>query len=506
MLWGFGLFLGIDIGTSVIKAALFDEAGHECAERAERMQLLPAPVGWSELDGEAVWKVTARVVRGLLQQASIAPEAVRGIGVTGVMVGAWLVDEEGRIVRPPILWNDARALDLVERLRAREPALFSRVFAHSGSMMQLGCTLPVLAWLKENEPESLSRAQRVICAKDFIRYRLTGALATEESEAAMAPGSAVTRDFIPDQAKLLGIVELSRLLAEVRPAEALAGHVTEEAAAATGLAAGTPVAIGTGDTGACALGAGCHDPGSAVSVLGTTCLNGVIFDRPVYEPRDLGLLFILPQERWMKTMVNVAGTTVLDWCLSTLCPDIAAGPEPYERLGALAETSPPGANGVVFIPYLSATGVIAPRVEPRARAGFLGLAPHHTRADMVRAVYEGIAYAIRDCYESIGGAGETVRLSGGGARSPFWSQMVADVTGYAIEVPEGTQFGAKGAALCAAVATGAYPSLAEACRATFRARRRHAPDPATAGAYEAGYRRFKIGSAAALGALVDVAV
>ena len=125
---------------------------------------------------------------------------------------------------------------------------------------------------------------------------------------------------------------------------------------------------------------------------------------------------------------------------------------------------------------------------------------------MVRAVYEGIAYAIRDCYESIGGAGETVRLSGGGARSPFWSQMVADVTGYAIEVPEGTQFGAKGAALCAAVATGAYPSLAEACRATFRARRRHAPDPATAGAYEAGYRRFKIGSAAALGALVDVAV
>ncbi len=499
------MYLGIDIGTSVIKAALFDREGCERAETFERMQLLPAPVGWSELDGEAVWAVTARVIRALFADTDTRPADVRGIGITGVMVGAWLIDANGRLVRPPILWNDARAHALIGRLQEREPALFSKIFAHSGSMMQLGCTLPVLAWLKENEPGSLARTTQVLCAKDFIRYRLTGEFATDESEAAMSPGSAVTRDFHPNQAALLGVADVVHLLAPVHRAETLAGNITEAAAAATGLATGTPVAIGTGDTGACVLGAGCHEPGQAVTVLGTTCLNGVLFERAVYEPKDLGLLFILPENRWMKTMVNVAGTTVLDWCLATLCPDIAVGEAPYETLGALAETSPPGANGVVFVPYLSASGVIAPRVEPRARAGFHGLAPHHGRADMVRAVYEGIAYAIRNCYEAIGGTSGSIRLSGGGARSPFWSQMIADVTGYTVEIPDGTQFGARGAALCASVAIGDHTSLGEACRQTFGARRRHQPNDATRSAYEAGYRRFKVGSAAAMDILTAVA-
>ncbi|MGV3549213.1 FGGY-family carbohydrate kinase [Rhizobium sp.] len=500
------MYLGLDIGTSVIKAALFDADGRECAEAAQRMQLLPAPVGWSELDGDAVWQVAVAVIRALFAGSIFRPEQVRGIGVTGVMVGAWLVDANGALLRPPILWNDARAQTLVDELAAREPALFSKVFAHSGSMMQLGCTLPVIAWLRANEPETLAKARHLLCAKDFIRYRLTGQIATDESEAAMAPGSAVTRDFHPDQAKLLGIETHVHLLSPVRRGETIAGELTAEAARLTGLVAGTPVAVGTGDTGACVLGAGAHKPGQAVTVLGTTCLNGVLFDSATYEPRDLGLLFIIPGRRWMKTMVNVAGTTVLDWCLSALCPDIAAGNKPYETLGALAETSAAGSGGVTFVPYLSASGVIAPRIEPRARAGFHGLAPHHGRAEMVRSIYEGMAYAIRDCYEQIGGAGEGIRLSGGGARSPFWAQMIADVTGYVVEIPEGTQFGAKGAALCAAVATGDFGSIGEAVEATYQAQRRHVPASELKSAYDAGFARFKVASGATLGVLRDVAV
>lgn len=500
------MYLGLDIGTSVIKAALFDREGRECAEAAERMRLLPAPLGWSELDGEAVWQTAVTVITSLLAQAGQDPREIRGISVTGVMVGAWLMDAEGRLLRPPILWNDARAQGLVDEILTREPALFSNVFAHSGSMMQLGCMLPAIAWIKRHEPELLARAKHVLCAKDYIRYRLTGRIATDESEAAMAPGSALTRGFHPEQMELLGIPELAHLFAPVERGETLAGEVTAEAAALTGLVAGTPVAIGTGDTGACVLGAGAHRPGLAVTVLGTTCLNGVLFDDAVYEPRDLGLLFIIPGQRWMKTMVNVAGTTVLDWCLNALCPDIAAGERPYESLGALAETSQPGSQGVVFVPYLSASGVIAPRPEPRARAGFHGLAPHHGRADMVRSIYEGMAYAIRDCYEAIGGAGEGIRLSGGGARSPFWAQMISDVTGYPVEIPEGTQFGAKGAALCAAVAIGDFGSIGEAVEATYRARRRHDPDPAVKAAYDAGFARFGVASAATLDVLRDVAV
>ena len=157
-------------------------------------------------------------------------------------------------------------------------------------MMQLGCTLPVIAWLKANEPQTLGRARHVLCAKDYVRYRLTGRIATDESEAAMAPVSAVTRDFHPDQAKLLGIEEHVHLLATVERGESRAGDVTTEAASLTGLVAGTPVAIGTGNTGACVLGAGAYKPGQPVTVLGTTCLNGVLSDRAAYQPRDLGLL------------------------------------------------------------------------------------------------------------------------------------------------------------------------------------------------------------------------
>jgi xylulokinase len=499
------MYLGLDIGTSVVKAALFDRDGRECAEASARMQLLEAPIGWSELDGDAVWSLATKVIGMLFADGARQPGDVHAVGVTGVMVGAWLLDADGALLRPPILWNDARSQVLVDRILVDEPQLFSKVFTHSGSTMQLGCTLPVLAWLKENEPETLARARHVLCAKDYIRYRLTGGIATDESEAAMAPGSAVTRDFHPEQATLLGIEELVPLFAPVARGETLAGTVTGEAARLTGLAAGTPVAIGTGDTSACVLGAGAHKPGQAVSVLGTTCLNGVLFDRAVYEPRDLGLLFIVPGQRWMKSMVNVAGTIVLDWCLETLCPDLAAGDAPYERLGELAATSPSGANGVSFVPYLSASGVIAPRIEPKARASFNGLAPHHSRADMVRSIYEGLAYAIRDCFEAVGGVTSSIRLVGGGARSPFWSQMIADVTGAPVEVPEGTQFGAKGAALCAAVAIGRFASLDEACEATFTLKHSYRPQPEAKPAYDAGFARFKAGSEAALGVLRSAA-
>jgi sugar (pentulose or hexulose) kinase len=499
------MYLGLDIGTSVTKAALFDADGRECAQAARRTQLLPAPIGWSELDGDQVWQAVIDVIGDLFATSQYRPADVDAVGVTGVMVGAWLIDDRGELVRPPILWNDARAQAMVDEMVDRDPGLIAKVFSHSGSIMQLGCTLPVLAWLKKHEPRSLEKARHVFCAKDFITYRLTGAVVTDESEAAMAPGSARSRDFDAEPARLLGISDLMHLTAPAKRGETEAGRITARAAELTGLPIGTPVAVGTGDTGACAIGAGCHAPGQAVTVLGTTCLNGVLSDHAVYEPRNLGLLFILPGRRWMKTMVNVAGTTVLDWCLSTLCPDIAAGETPYEKLGALAETSEAGSRGVVFVPYLSASGVIAPRIEPRARAGFHGLAPHHQRADMVRAVHEGMAYAIRDCYAHIGGSVSTIRLAGGGARSPFWSQMIADVTGLAVEIPEGSQFGAKGAALCAATAIGRFASIGEACAATFRSKRTHDPEASESDAYAAGFRRFKTASAAALDALAPVA-
>jgi len=498
------MYLGLDIGTSVTKAAVFDSSGCEIADIAHRTQPMSGPVGWSELDGDAVWDAVCSVIGAVLRKADISAADLTGIGITGVMVGVWPLAADGRLLRHPILWNDVRSRELIDRLSAKQPDLLSKIFAHSGSVMQFGCTLPVLAWLRHNEPDVLANTRHVVCAKDYVRFRLTGEIATDESEAAMAPGSAALRDFHPDQFDLLEISELVHLVAPVRRGETLAGSVTRTAAAETGLAEGTPVAIGTGDTGACVVGSGCAAPRVAATILGTTCINGIVLDRDVYEPKDLGLLFILPGRNWFKAMPNVAGTSIIDWGMKTLGTARQGGDGDYEGFGALAGTSPPGANGVVFVPYLSASGVIAPAIEPRARAGFFGLAPHHERADMARAIYEGMAYAIRDSFAATGGEVESMRLSGGGARSPFWSQMIADVTGIPVEVPHGTQFGAKGAVLCAAVASGAFESIAQACEATYRPQRRHEPDPTLADAYSLGYAHYLTARTNALGPLTSL--
>jgi sugar (pentulose or hexulose) kinase len=197
-------------------------------------------------------------------------------------------------------------------------------------------------------------------------------------------------------------------------------------------------------------------------------------------------------------MVNVAGTTNLDWGLSALCPDLLGRPDAYEQLAALAAASPAGARDAGYIPYLSPIGIIAPRLEPGARAGFFGLDPGHGRGDLLRAIYEGLAYAIRDCYARIGRPVSTIRLVGGAARSPFWTQMIADVTGIPVEVPEGTEFGAKGAALLAATAIGWFSDIRAAAAATYRPSRRHEPDRNLRDAYDAGFARYTAASEAML--------
>jgi len=493
------VYLGLDIGTSVVKAALFDRAGSEIASCSRPMALRAAPLGWSEVEAADTWAAVRAVLAEILALGDGAQ--LRGMGITGVMVGCWPLDAAGHVLRPPILWNDARAQGLVDDLVADTPDLLAQVFAGSGSVMQLGCILPALAWLRRHEPGVVARTAHVLCAKDYVRYRLTGEIATDESEAAMAPGSARARDFDPAQLARLGLEDLAHLLPPVRRAETLAGRITATAADETGLPEGLPVAIGTGDAGACVIGAGCSAPGQAASVLGTTCLNGVLFDRPVFVPAQ-GLLFILPGDLWMRTMVNTAGTTVIDWALSTLAPEIT-GKDAYNRLGYLAATAAPHCRGVMFVPYLSASGVIAPRIEPGARAGFVGLAPHHTRAEMIRAVYEGIAHAIRHCFADIGAALSVIRLSGGGARSPLWAQMIADATGTPVEVPAGTQFGAKGAALCVATALGDFGSVREAAAATFRSARRHDPDPAAHAAFCQAHEGYLLASGALIGPIAD---
>ena len=358
--------VGLDIGTSVTKAALFDRGGREIAATSRRTTVLSPRPGWYEMEPDALFDAAAAACRELLGQAAVSADDVAGVAISAVMIGGWLVNADQQVLRPGILWNDGRAQALVNRLVAANPALMFEMFDSSGQVMQLGCTLPVLTWLAENEPETVARASLILTAKDFIRMRLTGNMATDETDAAIAPGDTRQRTFNPELLKLFGIERHVRLLPEVMPSSALAGMLTAGAAAATGLKVGTPVAIGAGDLPACVLGAGAAQPGIACSVVGTTCLNGVVSDAPVFTPRNMGILFTVPGDLWIRTMVNVSGNPNLDWGLSALCPDLVGQPDSYDQLARRrpAAGQGPTACATCRISAISASSRRALKVAP----------------------------------------------------------------------------------------------------------------------------------------------
>ncbi|KPQ14526.1 MAG: xylulokinase [Rhodobacteraceae bacterium HLUCCA09] len=457
------VFIGLDAGSSVCKAGVFDLRGRCIAVASEATPLARRPGGRVEADPARAWAAACAVLRrasgGLPADARIA-----GLGVSGAMVGAWVVDADGHATGPGINWEDARAEGLIHRIEADGPGTLAEIFATSGSALQQGCTLPVLAVLAREEPERLARAAAVIGYKDWLRARLTGTVATDASEAAVAPGDARSQGRSAAMIDLFGLRAHAHLLPDPLPSAAVAGHVTAEAAAATGLPAGLPVATGAGDVIANVIGAGGLRPGAVTGLLGTTCMVGRTLDAPSFTPQGVGLLFSLPERMWFRAMVNVAGTLNLDWALALLCPDLADRPDRFARVAEMAAAVPVGALGVTYLPYLSESGIIAPVADAAARAQFAGLAPSHDRAALMRAVFEGVAFSIADLCDLLGGAG-AITLTGGGARSALWREMIAEVTGREVCVPEGAEFGARGAAMLAAVAVGGFPGLAEATAA-----------------------------------------
>jgi sugar (pentulose or hexulose) kinase len=485
------LLLGVDAGTSMVKVAIFDRAGRELAVARRRTPVETPQPGWSETDMNVVWEVTAAAIRALLAEHRFAPERIAGVGLTGNMVGAWLIDAQGRPVRKAILWNDGRTQPLIDRLIADMPDFMTRIFYTSGSVMQQGCTLPLLRWLAENEPETLARAAYVLCCKDWIAYKLTGCVQLDPTEASVLPGDARARSYSDAMFSLFGLDEHRHLFPRLAPSESVAGVVTAQAAEQTGLQPGIPVAVGAGDVPASAIGLGAVTPGVGCTLLGTNILNCVVTPAPVFEPVEVGLLFCLPGERWLRAMVNVAGTTCLDWFIAQFCAvEQANSRTPAELFGMLerlASNSAIGANGVLFLPYLSPLGITTPYFEPAARAEFFGLTDRHTRADLLRAVYEGVALSVRDGFAIMPQEVNEIRLAGGGAKSAFWSQIIANCTGKNVLILSGTEFGARGAALLAGVALGWWPSLSDAVQETVAIARRFEPDPEACAIYDRMY-------------------
>jgi xylulokinase len=485
------LFLGIDVSTTGAKALLIDEAGDVVASATTPLPLsTPKPL-WSEQDPHDWWDGIVKSIRQALSEAAAGGggatgDAVQAIGLTGQMHGLTLLDADGEVLRPAILWNDQRTGAQCDEIRDRLGK--SRLIQITGNDALTGFTAPKILWVREHEPEVYAKAAHILLPKDYIRYRLTGEYGTDKAGAA---GTILfdleARDWSEEVLEALEIP--AAWLPETFEGPEVTGTVSAETAELTGLRAGTPVVGGGGDQAAGAVGVGAVEPGIVSLVLGT---SGVVFattGEPFIEPEGLLHAFChAVPETWhlMGVMLSAAGS--LAWYRNTLAPGVD-----FDDLLAPAAEIPPGAEGLLFAPYL--TGERTPYPDPLARAGFVGLTLRHDKPHMTRAVLEGVAFGLRDSMELVKEAGlgdiKQIRLSGGGAKSPLWRQILADVMDQELVTVNTTEGAAFGAAVLAGVGAGGWAGVPEACQALVKVVDRVTPQPDQVAAYEALYPLYR---------------
>lgn len=428
--------LGIDVGTSVTKAVLVDDAGRLTAvEAAERRLRTPRP-GWFEEDPDDVLAAVAEVVRALVTRTGVSPTA---IGVTGQGDGLWLGDETGHPVRTAVSWMDSRAAGILSGWQA--DGLVTHAFRRTGNVMFPGSAGPLLAWFAAHEPRSLDAATTAGYCKDLLMQRLTGVRATDASDASLPFLDPRTRTYDVDLVTRLGLGDRAGLLAPVREPLPV-GELLPEPAALLGLAPGTPVACGPFDLPACAAGAGVSATGDGLVIIGTTLACQVLVDSLdlAGEPAGMTLATGSPG-RWLRAMPAMVGTAALDWVLGVLG-------RKHANLDALLADSPVGARGVTCLPYFSPAGERAPFLAPLARARFDRLSLQSSVPDLVRAACEAIAYAARQCFEAAGLRGD-VWACGGGTGSAGWLQVFADVLARPVRLAPQPETGARGAVVSA---------------------------------------------------------
>jgi len=476
--------LGIDTSTTATKAVLVDEAGAVVGEAsAEYGYETPHPL-WAEQDAGLWWTATVDAITAVLAQTGITGTQIAAIGLTGQMHGLVLLDDSDTPLRPAILWNDQRTA--VECDEMRETIGKQRLIATTGNDALAGFTAPKILWVRNNEPDVFERARHVLLPKDFVRLRLTGEHAMDRAGGAgTVLFDLAARDW---SSEILADLDLDPAwFPPTFEGPDVTGTITAEAASLTGLAEGTPVMAGGGDQAANAVGVGAVREGVAALSLGTSGVVFVSTDAPQIEPggRLHAFCHAVP-DKWhlMGVMLSAAGS--LRWFNDALAPDV-----PVEELVASAEDIPAGSEGLLFLPYLS--GERTPHPDPLARGAFVGLTVRHTRAHMVRAVLEGVAFGLRDSLDLVRQAGvavDQVRASGGGTRSPLWRQILADVLDAEV-VTLGTSEGAAyGAAVLSAVGVGWHDSVGSATESWVQLKERTDPG-LDRGQYEEGHQLYR---------------
>lgn len=474
-----GYLLGIDVGTSAVKVVLFDLQGKVIAATSKTVPIYSEKPDYAEQNMNEIWDIATHSIAACLAESHVDPALIVSIGVTGQGTGCWLLDESLQPVGNAIIWIDGRAKSIIDEWKKDGRHLLA--FEKSSNSIFTGSPVAILGWLKEEKPEVLKRAKHFVFAKDWVRYKLTGVLATDASDFSMFP--LPLEEKVHSILNIFDLEELEEILPPMREAWEVVGTITREAASLTGLRVGTPVITGVVDVAACALALGILRSGQAYSILGTTCFNAFLTERSpkLFEPPGVGISVFYPlRETFLRAMATMSGTLSLDWFLTHVLGKEREFCEQKEKLFVSLEEEirqiSPGAEGLIFLPYISPGGERAPFVDPRARGVFLGLSYTHRDVHLARAVYEGISFSVLDCFQSLAAPFEEMRLSGGGAKSNFWCQMIADMTGVKVVVPKVRELGALGVALLAGVGVGIFADPSQAVEATFRIDRIFYPD------------------------------
>ncbi|MES2391096.1 MAG: xylulokinase [Acidobacteriota bacterium] len=459
------MFLGIDIGTGGTRALLIDRSGRVLASHsADHAPIHSEHIGWAEQDPEDWWRAAQIAIRGALQSALNAghTQPVEALALTGQMHGCVMLDEAGEVLRPALIWCDQRTQPqadwLIETIGAAQ--LIDLV----ANPALPNFTLTKLLWVRDHQPEIFHKISHVLCPKDYVRFRLTGEYAMDMQEASGTLLLDVAhRQWSLPVADAAGIPLL--WLPQLYEGPEICARINAAGSAATGLREGLPCAAGAGDQGAGAVGMGILAPGSVSATIGT---SGVVFaatNQPTLDPKGRIHTFChaAPGIWHVMGVTNGAGLS-LRYLRDTFSPT-----DSYDALTAEASAVPPASDGLLWAPYLF--GERTPHLDPNARAAFVGITASTTRAHFTRAVLEGVAFSLQDTFTLFAELGipvTKIRLGGGGARSPLWRQIQADIYGQPVEILEAEEGGAFGAALLAGTGVNAWPSVEAACEATIR--------------------------------------
>ncbi len=489
-------WLGIDIGTGGSRALLVDASGKVASgvTVAHQDMRMERPL-WAEQDPDDWVRAAFEAIRLALAKADASGEDVAGVGFSGQMHGLTLLDANHQVIRPALIWCDQRSQEQVDWMNTTAGADF--ILKQTANPVLTGFTAPKLLWVRDHDPASYEKTRTMLLPKDYVRFRLTGDFAQDVSDASgTALYDVVHRHWASPLISKIGVDQ--GILPSVLESSELAGEISEIVAKETGLKAGTPVVAGAGDQAASAVGNGIVAAGLVSCTIGT---SGVVFshmDEVAYDPAGRVHTFChAVPGKWHVMGVTQGAGLSLQWFRNQLGGEFLARAaeqqsDVYDLMMQEASTAPATSEGLYWLPYLM--GERTPHLDALARGGWIGLTAKHTRAHLLRSMVEGVSYSLKDCLdivESLGIEVQAVRASGGGAKSPFWRRMLANVFGCPITTLETQEGSAYGAALLAMAGTGGFSSVEEACRATIRVKEQTEPEAELTAAYAAGHRAYQ---------------